>query len=72
MRQVLQPEQRLDLVNVFLVSADEDLVNVLNDRLHVCGAILRHELANRFEVSPIIATNVANEYYTYLSGLESY
>ena len=55
MPECCQIEVGLDFVDGFEIRSFEHFVNMLDDRLDVGRAVLRHVLANRFEVLPVIS-----------------
>ena len=52
---VLEAKERLEFVDFCLISAGENLVDMCDDGLDVCRTVLRHELADRLEITPVVA-----------------
>ena len=54
-RHVLQPEQCFDFADLRVVATRENLVDMRNYSLDICGAVLRHELPDGLEIAPEVS-----------------
>lgn len=55
----IHAEQLLDLFDRCLISGGEHVVNVTNDGLNVCRAVLGHVLADYVKVTPVIPESLS-------------